>query len=76
MRQLWNRFGNEMKKGYTYSDIKIISEEVFGSSLEHYFKTVIESAVPIFDLTNEYLTYWSLKMEYIPETSAIRLEQI
>jgi predicted metalloprotease with PDZ domain len=76
MRQLWGQFGKDMSNGYTYKDIKTISEMVFGGSLEHYFKTVIESAVPIFDLTNDYLTYWSLKMEYIPETSAIRLVQI
>ena len=69
-------FGKKKKKGYTYNDIKSIAEKVNGGSLEEFFMYFIESAEPIFDKTNGFLSYWSLKMEYIDETASIRLVQI
>lgn len=76
MRELWRLFGKKKEKGYTYNEIKSIAKKVNGGSLEEFFMYFIESAEPIFDKTNGFLSYWSLKMEYIDETASIRLVQI
>lgn len=66
MLLLWSKFG-DLKRGYTYADIKKICERVYGESLLDYFEIAIEGNASIFDYTNQHLEYLGLKLVWSQE---------
>lgn len=61
MRLLWTKYGN-MQAGYTYDDIVLICEEVYGQSLTEYFNVLIAGNKSVFEYCNNALSYINLRM--------------
>ncbi len=62
MQIMWTRFGKPFE-GYTYEDYRKVCEEVYGSSLEFYFKRVIEGRDSLFEDLNQCLQTEELLLE-------------
>ncbi len=58
---LWQKYGNK-KKGYSYSSIIDICENVYEEPLTEYFDLVISSNLPILAYTNQHLKYLDLEI--------------
>lgn len=62
MRELYLRFG-DMQKGYTYSDIVLLTKEFCGPEIQHYFDAYIAGTSPLFPAAEEALHYFGFKLE-------------
>jgi predicted metalloprotease with PDZ domain len=66
MRQMNAEFG-QLKKGYTKEDFIRICEEIYGDSLQDFFRDYVEKSTDIITDLQEILAKLSLKFEYDPE---------
>ncbi|MFC0185226.1 Predicted metalloprotease, contains C-terminal PDZ domain [Pseudarcicella hirudinis] len=72
MQMMWERFGKKTK-GYSLQDYQIISEEVYGESLDYYFDNCIAGNKPLEEELNSLLKKTGLWIN-INEEGKISLE--
>lgn len=65
MRLMWQRFGKD-QTGYTYYDYQNTCEEVYGASLQNYFKNYVSGTSPLEKELKELLPQFGLSFNVKP----------